>query len=111
MVILMTVREARLAMKYRVPVQTCGATAVKMYCKTRYQRIQRLSLNYDKYGMPFWTVDLIGEFNTKTGEYTNSHVLVCGPEDIELPDDSPEILRSKVYPLTEEGANDGSNLV
>lgn len=92
----MTVREARLAMKYRVPVQTCGATAITCCGSSTYQRIARLSLNYDKYGQAFWTVDLVGEFNKKAGRFISSHVLVCGPEDIELAKDTPEILRSKV---------------
>lgn len=86
----MTLLEAKTAMRNRLAVQICGATAVKLYGKNKYQRIQRINFQYSKDDKPYYTAELVA----------GRSVLSCGIEDVELSEDVPECVRAEFEKAT-----------
>lgn len=84
----MTPKEAVRAMDERARVKA----TIPRYGVFEYNRVMNVRINTDKYGKRYYTVELNG---TPTCSNTT---LICGPEDIDLADDTPDIIRERVYP-------------
>ena len=80
----MTPKEAVRAMDERAHIKA----TIPLYGTFQYKRIMNVRINSDKYGRRYYTVELLDTNGT----------LVCGPEDIDLADDTPDIIRERVYP-------------
>lgn len=84
----MTPKEAVRAMDERAAVKA----NIPRYGVIEYKRIMNVRINSDKYGKRYYTVELLGD--PKRDDTT----LICGPEDIDLADGTPDIIRERVYP-------------
>ena len=85
----MNLREARAALRSRVPVQTCGHIDAALYGKIKNLRVLRISENCGKYGDIYFTADVAEESNGRS-----VNVLTCGIENIEIADEAPETLKA-----------------